>query len=194
VIERLEEILEMASTLPISRVCFYHFMPSGKGKSAGPLLPDLEEEDNAVRGIIEWADGLPDLEVLTVGDASDGVALYRYLSANYPERARAALELLRRSSGKPAGAGILSVRWDGTVFRDQFSWSEPLGNWRDLENIIACSLLKPELADECKSCGEAGVICGGRRRDFGRECRAATHQTTGKTLGLRPKPRKGFAP
>jgi MoaA/NifB/PqqE/SkfB family radical SAM enzyme len=183
VIKRLGEILELAGTLPLSRVCFYHFMPSGKGKSADSLLPDGSEEDMAVRRIIEWADGrradglsgarasrrMP--EVLTVGDASDGVALYRYLSSVSPERARAALDLLRRSARKPAGGGILSVRWDGAVFSDQFSWDEPLGDWRGLEGMIASSGAGPELARECKSCAEAGVTCGGRRRDFGRECR-----------------------
>ena len=179
VVERLDEILELAETLPVSRICFYHFMPSGKGKSADNLLPDGRDESMAVRRIIEWADGLPEArggrgvpEVLTVGDASDSVTLYRYVGSNCPGRASGALDILKRSSGKPAGAGILSVRWDGTVFRDQFSWGEPLGGWRDLESIIARSRAKPELARECKSCGEAGVICGGRRRDFGRKCRA----------------------
>jgi MoaA/NifB/PqqE/SkfB family radical SAM enzyme len=179
VVERLEEILELAGTLPASRVCFYHFIPTGRGKSAEALLPSGREEDMAVRRIIEWTDSLSETrggrrisEVLTVGDASDSVALYRYMQSHCPERASRALDLLRRSSRKPAGVGILSVRWDGTVFRDQFSWGEPLGNWRDLESIIARSSSKPELASECKSCVEAGVICGGRRRDFGRKCRA----------------------
>jgi MoaA/NifB/PqqE/SkfB family radical SAM enzyme len=179
VIERLEEILELAAALPVSRVCFYHFVPSGKGKSADSLLPDGREEDMAVRGIIEWADGLPGgpgglrrPEVLTVGDASDSVAVYRYMESNCPGRAKGALDLLRRSSRKPAGVGILSVRWDGAVFRDQFSWEAPLGYWGDLESIIARSASKPELAGECESCGDAGIICGARRRGFGRECRA----------------------
>ena len=179
VIERLVEILELAETLPLSRVCFYHFMPSGKGKSADLLMPDGWDENMAVRRIIEWADSLreargvpPIPEVLTVGDASDSVALYRYMESRHPERARDTLDLLRRSSRKPAGVGILSVRWDGAVFHDQFSWGEPLGNWRDLESIIACSGTEPELARECESCGEAGAICGARRRDFGRECLA----------------------
>jgi MoaA/NifB/PqqE/SkfB family radical SAM enzyme len=176
VVERLDEVLEIAEALPVSRVCFYHFIPSGKGKSESSLLPDGRDEDTAVRRIIEWADGLRGgiggPEVLTVGDASDSVALYRYMKSDSPERARGALDLPGRSPGRPAGAGILSVRWDGAVFSDQFSWDKPLGNWRELENIAACSQSKPELARECKSCDEAGIICGGRRHDFGRECRA----------------------
>jgi MoaA/NifB/PqqE/SkfB family radical SAM enzyme len=177
VIERLGEVLELAAALPVSRVCFYHFMPSGRGKSDDSLLPDGYEEDMAVRWIIEWADGLrtarglPVPEVLTVGDASDSVALYRYMESNCPGRARAALDFLRRSPRKPAGTGILSVRWDGAVFPDQFSWSKPLGHWSDMENIIARVRAGSEPARECESCGEAGVICGARRRDFGRECR-----------------------
>jgi MoaA/NifB/PqqE/SkfB family radical SAM enzyme len=179
VIERLGEILELAGRMPLSRVCFYHFIPSGRGKLAKTLLPNGREENMAVRMIIEWTDGLSEArikrrtpEVLTVGDASDGVALYRYMQSHCPERAKGALELLRRSSRKPVGVGILSIKWDGTVFHDQFSWAVPLGNWRDLENIIACCRSEPELARECKSCGEVGIICGGRRRGFGRECRA----------------------
>jgi MoaA/NifB/PqqE/SkfB family radical SAM enzyme len=187
ILEHLAEFLELAEKLRVSRICFYHFMRSGRGVLDESLAPDGAEEDSALYRIIEWADnragadGRPSPEILTVGDAADSVRLYRYLASKYPFRARTAMKLLARSSGKPAGAGILSVRWDGAVFRNQFSWGAPLGNWRDIAATARRAGEKMKLARECESCGEMGTICGGRSLGFGVECRVNA------TSDIRPK-------
>ncbi|MDR3331422.1 MAG: radical SAM protein, partial [Synergistaceae bacterium] len=134
VLPRLGEILDLAGLLPISRICFYHFIPSGRGAADSGLAPAFEDERRAVGDIIEWAEQMSGtrekrvpLEVLTVGDASDGVLLYRRLMERDADRASGALGLLRRSAARMTGEGILSVRWDGLVFPNQFEWDKPRG-------------------------------------------------------------------
>jgi MoaA/NifB/PqqE/SkfB family radical SAM enzyme len=132
---RLESILALALDLPISRICFYHFIPAGRGALDAGLSPESGDERRAVGRIISWADKLRSrggpLEVLTVGDASDGDLVYEYLRERDPVRAEAAGRLLRRFASRGSG-GMRSVRWDGLLFPNQFSWDRPLGHWRDL--------------------------------------------------------------
>jgi MoaA/NifB/PqqE/SkfB family radical SAM enzyme len=173
----LESIFDIALDLPISRICFYHFIPAGRGASDGGLMPDYDEEKRATGRIIGWADGLAArsrkgrrLEILTAGDPSDGVLACEYLRERAPGKARAAEALLRRqaSRGTP---GILSVRWDGTVFKDQFSWDAPLGGWRNLEELKSpgkggrFSFKAPDCSTACRW----RDICAGRN---GRRCMA----------------------
>jgi MoaA/NifB/PqqE/SkfB family radical SAM enzyme len=141
VLAHLDSIFDAASRLPLSRICFYHFIPAGRGALDSSLMPDAEEERRALGAIIAWTEKLnaarrnAPIEILTVGDASDGVFLYKYLLERDPARAGAARSLLERSSSRGAGPGILSIRWDGTVFSNQFSWNRPLGSWRDLKSL-----------------------------------------------------------
>jgi len=48
------------------------------------------------------------------------------------------LELLRRSGGNRSGEHIVSLRWDGFLFPDQFSWGHPLGRFpeQSLEDAL----------------------------------------------------------
>jgi MoaA/NifB/PqqE/SkfB family radical SAM enzyme len=173
ILKWLGEIFAIAESLPISRICFYRFMPSGRGSGDASLVPAEDDEGFAVDRIIEWADrnarSGARIEALTVGDGSDNVRLYKYLVSRPDGRAESARELMARSASVPGGSGILSVRWDGAVFRNQFMWGQRLGGWRELEDI-ARRYGTGELALECLSCRWVGKICGGRIRGFGREC------------------------
>jgi MoaA/NifB/PqqE/SkfB family radical SAM enzyme len=177
VIGSLDETLAVMERLPVSRVCFYRFMPSGRGARDASLVPDAADEDAAARRIIEWADGLGASrgsgrapEILTVGDASDSVRLYRYLNSNSGARVGAAEKLMKRSAVRPSGSGILSVRWDGTVFRNQFLWDDPVGDWSDLAGA-ARAAPRRDMAGECSPCEwRTREICGGRLAGFGGEC------------------------
>jgi MoaA/NifB/PqqE/SkfB family radical SAM enzyme len=170
VLPGLRSIFDLASKLPISRICFYHFVPSGRGALDDSLTPDARSERRAIYSILEWAEeinalrrGGP-LEILTAGDSSDGVVAYKFLRKLSSERANAACSLLKRSLQAGDGHRILSVRWDGAVFANQFSWDKPLGNWRGLREIAA---LKPPEAryigrERCPkppSAGDAGPRC-----------------------------------
>jgi MoaA/NifB/PqqE/SkfB family radical SAM enzyme len=175
VLPRLDEIFRLCEKLPVSRICFYHFIPSGRGSSDASLVPDDSGEALAVRKIIGWADEISNRpggrppEILTAGGASDGVRVFEYLKSRSDGRLERASELLRRASAAPCGGGILSVRWDGAVFRNQFMWGGALGRWDDIEKISRGGAV---VSDECKSCQWNGKICGGRVKGFGRACAA----------------------
>ena len=136
----MQDVMALAETSGVQRICFYHFIPTGSGAEARSLLPEREETREALRRICAWAEnatGRAPEEVLTVGNFADGLFLYLQLEKRMDGRAEAAMRLLQRSGGNRSGSGIVSVRWDGTVFPDQFSWDRPLGRWRDLGGISA---------------------------------------------------------
>jgi MoaA/NifB/PqqE/SkfB family radical SAM enzyme len=173
--ERLDETLEVLESLPVSRVCFYHFIPSGRGALDVSLMPEAVDERAALRRITEWVWSVGSRvygkyfpEVLTVGDASDSVAVYEYMTGRGGIGGDT-LGLMSAASGRMCGAGILSVRWDGTVFPNQFIWTEPLGNWRDLPDIAARVRRDMAPAAECSSCvWKTRRICASRMSGFGR--------------------------
>jgi MoaA/NifB/PqqE/SkfB family radical SAM enzyme len=168
-IGELNSIFDLALDLPVSRICFYHFIPAGRGALDAALRPDRAEERRAVNDIINWSEellnsrGVDAPEILTVGDASDGVLAYEYLLERDPARARAARELLLRSASR-RGPGILSVRWDGTVYKNQFSWDAPLGPWRDLEAICAREKTKKRRSCNGRDICRWSDICRGSLR------------------------------
>ncbi|MDR3321926.1 MAG: radical SAM protein [Synergistaceae bacterium] len=181
VLRNLDSLLALALDLPVSRICFYHFIPSGRGALDPALMPEPFEERRAIERIISWADGVcasrasrgePPMEILTVGDASDGVLAYKYLLDLDRSRADYARAFLVRSASK-RGAGILSVRWDGLVFENQFSWDRPLGTWDEvftrLAGGMALPLLRASRHGAPVGCGWED-ICSGSLRDFCSAC------------------------
>jgi MoaA/NifB/PqqE/SkfB family radical SAM enzyme len=178
----LGEIMSIAEQLPVSRVCFYHFIPSGRGAGDPGLIPDAAAERAAIARIIKWTEraGRPEkgergLEILTVGDASDGLLLYKYLSDNEDARARAARDLLLRSASRRTGAGIISVRWDGTVFPNQFDWKTPLGRWTELDEIRRQKRHDHGRSAMCEGC-EWSSMCGGSLMPGAVTCCALTRE------------------
>ncbi|MDR3255535.1 MAG: radical SAM protein [Synergistaceae bacterium] len=180
VLKNLDSLFLLALELPVSRICFYHFMPSGRGASDATLLPSLADERRATASIISWADevcatraapdgrtwrGGKNIEILTVGDASDGVLAYKYLLERDEARAERARILLTRSAAKKTGKlpGILSVRWDGTVFRNQFSWDSPIGSWGNVISDLCVETTDSPLAlrnPDCTFCDWLEICSG----------------------------------
>jgi MoaA/NifB/PqqE/SkfB family radical SAM enzyme len=170
----LDCVFDLAESLPVRRVCFYHLIPSGRGAKNPSLMPAADEESDAVGRIIEWAHklcsrttrgGAAPLEILTVGDSSDGVRLCEYLSSVDRDAAYKAYLLLKRAVSAGGRRRILSVRWDGTVFPDQFSWDKPLGPWTDLPFDSA-----PPPARACPPCGYDPICNGSMRARAGYDC------------------------
>jgi MoaA/NifB/PqqE/SkfB family radical SAM enzyme len=150
----LPEIMRASENLTVDRVCFYHFIPSGRGRDGMGLVPSRAEMRDVLRGLFEWVDrndGTPG-EVLTVGNFSDGILLCLRLRERGDARAENALSLIARSGGGRSGRGIVSVRWDGVLFADQFSWHRPLGRWPDIGKISEPEMPTLDFGGRCGRC------------------------------------------
>lgn len=178
---RLFEVIERER---IDRVCFYHLVPSGRGRLLlGDLLPP-DELRAAVEGIFRRAAdyvarGVP-IELLTVDNHTDAAFLYRWLERERgPEAAAAARAMMARSGGNRSGIAIGHVDNRGEVHPDQFWWKCKLGNvrerpfsaiWSDMSNPVLAGLRnrRPLLKGRCGECHFLDV-CNGNFRS-----RAAT--------------------
>lgn len=182
VLPSLPGLFALAAELGVSRVCFYHFVPSGRGADDAALMPSPEEERQAVREIIKWAESetasiANPIEILTVGDASDGLYLYDYLRKNKPRAATRALSLIEQASRREIGAGIASVRWDGILFAHQFDWNNPLGTWRDLPLKRAA-----RRGRECADCRVNKYCSGSLRAEKSYPCLLSEEERRGSVL------------
>jgi MoaA/NifB/PqqE/SkfB family radical SAM enzyme len=162
------DMMKIAEELEVDRICFYHFIPSGRGRFERELLPTREEMRATLACLFDWVDrgGKTPREVLTVGNFSDGILLFLRLSERGDKRAERVLELLERNKGAKSGQGIVSVRWDGALFADQFSWHlAPLGRWADIEKFLENPPSKNSLKfkGRCGKC-EWLALCRGNMR------------------------------
>jgi radical SAM protein with 4Fe4S-binding SPASM domain len=163
----------------IERVCFYHLVPSGRGRT---LQSDLLPPDEA-RAVVETifrraadyvARGVP-TEILTVDNHADGALLYLWLrrerGAEAAERAWAALA---RNGGNRSGIAVAHVDNRGQVHPDQFWWGCALGNvrerpfsaiWSDQQQPMLAALRNRQglLEGRCASCRFL-ALCNGNFR------------------------------
>ncbi|MDR1621930.1 MAG: radical SAM protein [Synergistaceae bacterium] len=166
-LSHVPDVMKIAEEMEVDRICFYHFIASGRGRFETDLPPARAEVRAELFRIFDWVDrgGKAPREVLTVGNFSDGILLLLQLAKRGDRRAESASNLLERSRGGRSGQGIVSVRWDGALFADQFSWNLPsLGHWSDIGKLPA----EPPLADHRFKgrCGECGwlSLCRGNMR------------------------------
>ena len=165
----VSDIMKLAENLGVDRICFYHFIPSGRGVST--LCPTREEIRAVLFSLFEWVEtgsAKTPREVLTVGNFSDGILLSLWLSERGDVRGANVLNLLERSKGGRSGKGIVSVRWDGTIFADQFSWrSEELGHWTDMGKLFGRETdnkpIKPAIGGRCGICRWLSICRGNMR-------------------------------
>ncbi|MBW2003274.1 MAG: 12,18-didecarboxysiroheme deacetylase [Deltaproteobacteria bacterium] len=131
-IDQVPGIFDLAETMSIDRICFYHLVYSGRGSN----LVDQDLSHSETRKIVDiimgrtrdmYNRGLKK-EVLTVDNHADGPYLYlRMLKENNP-RTGEVLELLKMNGGNSSGEGIGCVSWDGLVHADQFWREHSFGN------------------------------------------------------------------
>lgn len=169
VLAGLDDIFALAEETRVSRVCFYHFTPVGRGADHQSLMPSKSEERDALRRIFAWAARLlakrRHTEVLTVGDAASGVLLCEYLAEVDKQAARRARALLRGRQDRGIGDGIASVCWDGRLFPNQFSWDRPLGTWQNLPLLVPAARVAA-----CLDCARSDFCCGSLRVMRGLGC------------------------
>ncbi|MBW2332842.1 MAG: radical SAM protein, partial [Deltaproteobacteria bacterium] len=151
--DQVPGIFDLAETMSIDRICFYHLVYSGRGSD----LVDQDLSHSETRKIVDIImDRTKDMhkrglkkEVLTVDNHADGPYLYlRMLKENNP-RAGEVLELLKMNGGNSSGEGIGCVSWDGLVYADQFWREHSFGNvlvspfsqiWSNLTNPLMSQL------------------------------------------------------
>ena len=176
--DQLDAIFELLEREDIPRVCFYHLVYAGRGRSL--QVEDLDHA--ATRAVVDRIiDRTADLyrrglakEVLTVDNHADGPYLYLRMLREASPRADSVLELLRMNGGNSSGRGIGCVSWDGSVHPDQFWRHAVLGNvtdrpfsaiWSDTSQPLLAALRdrRGRLTGRCARCRFLDV-CGGNFR------------------------------
>ncbi|MBW1613142.1 MAG: 12,18-didecarboxysiroheme deacetylase [Deltaproteobacteria bacterium] len=176
--DQVPGIFDLAETMSIDRICFYHLVYSGRGSD----LVDQDLSHSETRKIVDIImDRTKDMhkrglkkEVLTVDNHADGPYLYlRMLKENNP-RAGEVLELLKMNGGNSSGEGIGCVSWDGLVYADQFWREHSFGNvlvspfsqiWSNLTNPLMSQLKDKRryVTGRCASCRWLDICSGNFR-------------------------------
>ncbi|MFN8633856.1 MAG: radical SAM protein [Chloroflexota bacterium] len=178
-VQDLDAIFDLIEREQINRACFYHLVPSGRGRQIAADLLAPDEARAAVERIFEQAQSFHrrglNTELLTVDNHSDGVLLYlKVLREDGPVRAAEVLSLLRRNGGNSSGARLAHVDNLGNVHPDQFWWRQRLGNvrerpfsaiWSDPDNALLHDLRnrRDVLQGRCGRC-QFVDICNGNFR------------------------------
>jgi radical SAM protein with 4Fe4S-binding SPASM domain len=133
-VPHLPYLFELAAAEGISRICVYHLVPAGRGADLGDLGLTAAETRRALDYLLEQArwhvEQGSGMEVLTVGNHSDGPYAIQWMRSHLPGRVAAARTLLQRNGGNRSGVALLAIDPVGEVHPDQFSWDQPLGNVR----------------------------------------------------------------
>ena len=174
----LDEIFDFIQVEDIDRACFYHLVPTGRGRGTMALSHAQTRAAVATifrrtREFVAW--GTP-REILTVDNHADAAYLYLTLLEDDPGQARRAHDALVWNGGgaNSSGIGIADIDTQGDVHPDQFFQSVTLGNvkarpfreiWTDGSNELLQSLRasKRRIHGRCASCRFMN-ICGGNFR------------------------------
>jgi radical SAM protein with 4Fe4S-binding SPASM domain len=176
--QELDALFRLVEWEGIPRICFYHLVGAGRGRSLAPWELDHREKREALDRIIAWTRRLLErgrsTEVLTVDNHADGPYLYLKLEEEDPGQAGRVLAMLRRNGGNRSGMAIVAIDARGDVHPDQFSRGITLGNVRSepfgsIWSRGAGSILqklrdrKPLLTGRCGACRFLEV-CNGNLR------------------------------
>lgn len=132
---QIPPVFDIAASLNIRRLCFYHLIRSGRAKDLDQHVLNTEQTRHVLDVIIEKTSdfvkkALVD-EVLTVGNHADGPYLLTKLAAEKNQRFETARHLLLANGGNKIAQNIICVGWDGSVHPDQFWRNYALGNVKD---------------------------------------------------------------
>ena len=132
--KELDKIFTLIEEKGINRVCFYHLVPSGRGKDIGVL--NNEETRDALDLILQKTKDFVqrgvNCEILTVDNHCDGPYIYLKLLEQNDPRAEWVYGLLKWNGGGlySSGLGISSIDYRGNVHPDQFWMHYTIGNLR----------------------------------------------------------------
>ena len=174
-IDGLSDVLALVLRENIERFCLYHLVPSGRGGNLYDITPEQRRE--VLHRVFVFAEAFPQVEVLTVDNPSDGVALAHWLEERDPERAATRTRDAEPGTPAPAAApasGIGCVDERGDVHPDQFSRHRTLGNIREMPFSEIWQTGRTEwlqqmrsedrpMAPMCQACPDL-ALCGGGMR------------------------------
>lgn len=179
-VQDLDGLFEFIETQGIERACFYHLVPSGRGK--GLLTENLTHARTreAVETILAKTRAFKAAgkrtDILTVDNHTDGVYLYLKLRAQDPRRAADVLKLLEWNGGglNSSGVGIGCIDYNGKVHADQFWGHYDLGDirekkfseiWSDEREPLLAGLRRrrDHVKGRCRLCRFFN-LCGGSLR------------------------------
>ena len=178
----IPDIFALMRAERVPRICLYHLVYTGRGREIATTDLDHAEARAALNTIVAetkacFDAGFP-VEVLTVDNPCDGIALYLRMKAEGHPNADCAHDLLALNGGNPAGEGIACISWDGTVYPDQFWRNHPVGNvletpfseiWGNPPPGSLLDLLrhkKEHVKGRCRTCRWLD-LCGGNFRARG---------------------------
>ena len=181
-VRAIPDIFNLMRAERVPRICLYHLVYTGRGKEIAATDLDHAEARAALDMIVVetkacFDAGFP-VEVLTVDNPCDGIALYFRMKAEGHPHADHAYDLLALNGGNSSGEGIACISWDGTVYPDQFWRNHPVGNvlekpfseiWGNPPPGSLLDLLrhkKEHVKGRCRACRWLD-LCGGNFRARG---------------------------
>ena len=181
-VRAIPDIFNLMRAERVPRICLYHLVYTGRGKEIAATDLDHAEARAALDTIVAetkacFDAGFP-VEVLTVDNPCDGIALYFRMKAEGHPHADHAYDLLALNGGNSSGEGIACISWDGTVYPDQFWRNHPVGNvlekpfseiWGNPPPGSLLDLLrhkKEHVKGRCRACRWLD-LCGGNFRARG---------------------------
>ena len=181
-VRAIPDIFNLMRTERVPRICLYHLVYTERGKEIAATDLDHAEARAALETIVaetkaSFDSGFP-VEVLTVDNHCDGIALYLKMKAEGHPNAERARDLLVLNGGNSSGEGIACISWDGTVYPDQFWRNHPVGNvletpfsdiWGNPPPGSLLDLLrhkKEHVKGRCRTCRWLD-LCGGNFRARG---------------------------
>ena len=171
-------ILNLMEEMKVDRICFYHLVPSGRGKEIMDQMLSNEETKEVIDYLYEYSkktivEGKNKKEILTVANHTDGPYIYLKVKKEDPRLADKVFDLLMRNRGNRSGSAIANVDWKGNVYPDQFTRFLPIGNlkeksfsniWNDSQSTLGeLRNRKSLLKGRCAGCRWLG-ICNGNLR------------------------------
>lgn len=170
-------MLGLMEKIDINRICFYHLVPSGRGKNIADSMLSHEETKETLDLLYEYSQKSilknEKKEILTVTNHADGPYIYLKTKKDNPDKAERILNLLMRNRGNRSGIAIANIDWEGNVYPDQFSRFMNLGNLRndsftaiwtgENSDLQEFRNRKENLKGRCKECKWLN-ICNGNLR------------------------------
>jgi radical SAM protein with 4Fe4S-binding SPASM domain len=179
-VQDLEALFDFFEAGNIERACFYHFVPTGRGKTIGEEDLSHAQSRDAVETILAktklFKQAGRKTDILTVDNHVDGVYLYLKLLKEDPARAANVWKLLVWNGGGmySSGVGIGCIDFNGKVHPDQFWGHYDLGDvrkrpfseiWLDADEPLLKDLRnrRENIKGRCRLC-KFFDACGGSLR------------------------------